>query len=761
MSVHAAYARPHDASLPLFPNIPGLPTPAARETQTLSLMVSLFSGVAGFELGMEPYGHEVTLFCEIDPCAQAVLRSWKPHVRLEQDVRLLDELPADGRLLCAGFPCFPAGTFVTTDAGQESIESLAVGRRVLTHEGRYRPITRTYVTPDAPLVEVRVQGAPPIRCTPDHPFYARRPIRNEIHNRVAFTEPEWVPAHALTPDHLVALPMDTETVAGRSWESPAFWYLVGRYLGDGWLVEYARRGRKNSVCRKVLVCTSHDDADVLAGKIADAGYHATRSPERTVTKFHISSSALVEFLRPFGRYCEGKRLPEWVFSAPREVLAALWQGYVDADGSVNELNTRATTASRALAIGMARVARLVTGRASSVYAFARRPGAIEGRRHGAQRGYEVRVQHGPNLQAVCDARHMWAPVRRVAALDERTTVFNIEVEEDHTYVAEGVVVHNCTDLAKAGEKRGIFGPQSGLVRDIFRLLAKRRVETIVIENVVDLLSLASGIGIEYITSQLEALGYRWAYRCLNSAAFGVPQRRRRVYIVACQHGDPREILLVDNAPENSPVRAADVDIDAHAVGFYWSEGRGGLGLALDHVPPLKASNTPPAILFPDGRLVTPNIRDAERLQAMPVDWTRPGEVGGASGRWRLCGNAVTRTVPQWIAGRMEHPLPYAAGATDQRFTPGRDRWPKAAWNMGDGPRAARVSENPCGMARPAIGDFLQFAAKPLSARATAGFLGRARESRLNFPPGFLERVDAHLQRQRDIEQPQRELLLAA
>ena len=50
--------------------------------------------------------------------------------------------------------------------------------------------------------------------------------------------------------------------------------------------------------------------------------------------------------------------------------------------------------------------------------------------------------------------------------------------------------------------------------------------------------------IKYIVERLEALGYlSWAHRVLNSAAFGVPNRRRRVFLVASLHGDARDVLL--------------------------------------------------------------------------------------------------------------------------------------------------------------------------------------------------------------------------
>lgn len=44
-------------------------------------------------------------------------------------------------------------------------------------------------------------------------------------------------------------------------------------------------------------------------------------------------------------------------------------------------------------------------------------------------------------------------------------------------------------------------------------------------------------------SELESLGYRWAHRVIGLTGFGLPQRRRRVFILASLHGDPRDVLL--------------------------------------------------------------------------------------------------------------------------------------------------------------------------------------------------------------------------
>lgn len=310
----------------------------------------------------------------------------------------------------------------------------------------------------------------------------------------------------------------------------------------------------------------------------------------------------------------------------------------------------------------------------------------------------------------------------------------------------------CTDISPSGRTAGIFGEQSGLVRDVFRLLGRKRIEWVVLENVLFLLSLHNGIGIAYITQQLEALGYRWAYRVVDSLGFGVPQRRRRVFIVASLHHDPREVLLADDAGPLPQVRAAAVDVSEQAVGFYWTEGRSGLGLAVDAVPPLKAASTvgipsPPAIMLPDGTVGTPDIRDAERMQGLPSDWTAPGARFGRNVRWRLVGNAVTRDIPDWLARRMAEPARYDS-RRDREMRPGR--WPKAAWNMGTGVHVSGASENPLGRPQPMLRTFLRHPLQPLSARATRGFLARARAGSLTFPAGFLERLDAHHDRMQEV-----------
>lgn len=301
----------------------------------------------------------------------------------------------------------------------------------------------------------------------------------------------------------------------------------------------------------------------------------------------------------------------------------------------------------------------------------------------------------------------------------------------------------CQDLSQAGMTAGIAGARSGLVGEIFRLLRKRAVPWVLLENVPFMLQLGGGRALEVVVSGLEKLGYRWAYRVVDSLAFGVPQRRERVFLVASLEGDPRQVLFADDIGGAEPATPSP----GLAFGFYWTEGTRGLGAAVDAVPTLKGGSTigipsPPALLLPSGGVVTPLIEDAERMQGFPAGWTEPAErAGRRSHRWKLVGNAVTVDVAAWIGERLAVPGDYD-GSWDGALAP-RSRWPLAAWNMGKGRFAADVSTWPVCRPRPHLHEFLKNP-RPLSVKATAGFWARLEASSLRRPKWFDAGIVRHL-----------------
>lgn len=103
----------------------------------------------------------------------------------------------------------------------------------------------------------------------------------------------------------------------------------------------------------------------------------------------------------------------------------------------------------------------------------------------------------------------------------------------------------CQDLSIAGLRKGLAGSRSGLFWEIIRIIDETHAEQIILENVAGLLSSKQGQDMGIVITALVERGYGVCWRVLDSQNFGVPQRRRRVFIVASRgdHRRPVEILF--------------------------------------------------------------------------------------------------------------------------------------------------------------------------------------------------------------------------
>lgn len=313
----------------------------------------------------------------------------------------------------------------------------------------------------------------------------------------------------------------------------------------------------------------------------------------------------------------------------------------------------------------------------------------------------------------------------------------------------------CTDLSQAGRTVGIGGVNSGLVSHLFDALrnagARNKLPTLMIENVPNMLALDRGEAMAYLVRELESLGYRWAYRVVDSRFTGVPQRRRRVILIASIDLDPRAVLFADDAGipliENL---ASDV------YGFYWTEGRSGLGWAQDAVPTIKGGSTigipsPPAVWVPAAsagrKFLKPSIEDAEEMQGFDRGWTDVESIGArrAGSRWKLVGNAVTVGVAQWVAGRLLSPGPVVVDY--KAWSRGLSSWPTAAWGEnGKVYSTSPLSEFPLHRPYQHLSEVIDWSeAEVLSHRASSGFFNRLQKGNLGRHPGFRADMHEHVQ----------------
>lgn len=542
-------------------------------------VAELFAGVGGFRLGLDGYRSEehpefdmpsaggfATVWANQwePPGTNAKQFAWRCYEErfgagtcVNEDIhKVLDGYEAgtidipNVDMVVGGFPCFVAGTPILTNEGYKPIEDIRPGDMVLTHRNRFRKVVKTGVKHDAPLVEIKIMGSLPITCTPNHPFMTRSRSRVWHDNRwnYAFGDLHETPAENLDSRTFVMMPEVGTKVANPHDMTEEEAWLIGRYVADGYYSDSLRAGRKNSYKHRITFCVGRGKLDAFMGHLDK--YHATIcKEERSVNKVIVNSERLLELIKIYapGKGALNKNFAMGVMHLPVELKTSILDGYESGDAGRYSSNGDETDISiSTVSIGLVRMLCLlirdVRKRVATVSCSRMsETTVIEGRTVNQHDFYTVRYKRGEykRRQTFEVDGNTYTPVRSVSNLDMRGTVYNFEVEEDHTYVVENVVVHNCQDysvakpLAMAG---GIEGKKGVLWWDIYRFLRlKPSVRYCLFENVDRLLkSPAAQRGRDFaiILSCLMSLGFSVEWRVVNSAEYGFPQRRKRLFIYA-------------------------------------------------------------------------------------------------------------------------------------------------------------------------------------------------------------------------------------
>lgn len=563
---------------------------------------SVCSGIEAASIAWEPLGMRPAWFAEIEPFPSAVLALRWPHVANLGDMKKLAKKVLAGEIespdvLVGGTPCFTAGHMVLCKNGYKPIENVCPGDYVVSHLGRLQQVKRVG-SKIANTGLLNAVGQPlGIRTTNDHPFLAVRwKAQNTRKNGTYFkrellSEPEWraacdMPGYqwcALT-NFNIAFP----DICSRFLSEEQAMYLAGAYVGDGYIRRWRGKSKKAVVfginCQKLrkFHCRIPENIFSVASEI------------RGSIKVTLNDTCYANWLNEhFGELSHAKRIPAWVMSHPlRHVFL---QGYLDTDGTPSgKAGFRINSVSSALAWGVAGLSQ-TCGYVSSVSFIEVEPKKVIEDRVVNQRNYyqvticpqklsrKSRLAHGMLLRTVKEFKSV--------GLD---TVYNIEVEGDHSYILNGAVVHNCQAFSIAGLRGGLDDERGALTLKYVELanaIDDKRAESflkpavIVWENVPGVLSSAdnafgcflaglAGEDVPFEPGDRPESGksnafWRWdgktgchvpkwpqcgciygpqrkvAWRILDAQYFGVAQRRRRVFVVASARTDldPATVLF--------------------------------------------------------------------------------------------------------------------------------------------------------------------------------------------------------------------------
>lgn len=378
------------------------------------------------------------------------------HIQLG-DVTKIDylQLPKID-LLCAGFPCFQADTMIFTDKGYIPIQDIKVGDLVLTHKGNYKPVLAVGKRVANNCRVLKAECMLPILTTGNHPF---------------LTDNGFVECDKLNKGDTV-IAAKTNFIGEDMSLVDA--YLLGRYVADGYIIDSLRKGRKNSYNHKVIFCVGKgkEDAFERFGFLK----HFTKSKNKNVTKYILTDEQFMERCKKCGRGALNKQIPQIIFSCPDEIKKMFLQGYIEGDGNKYKDGFTATTISKKLALGLQLLLSSI-GYKNHIYLSKRpRKHIIKGRVVNQHDVYQVRFYpHHPYKQEKIIQKKLQI---------EDNYVYNMEVADDHTYIADNYVVHNCQDYSVVNSrKQGIDGKNGQLFWEVVRAIKAVKPKYIILENV--------------------------------------------------------------------------------------------------------------------------------------------------------------------------------------------------------------------------------------------------------------------------------------
>ncbi len=398
--------------------------------------------------------------------------------------------------------CFLDGAQVRTRQGDKAIEQVQVGDEVLTHLGRWRKVYHTQKRPyHGNIYKIRYYGDSQreLRVTAEHPLLVarrqRRSERNKEYQLVwaradSVKKGDYLVMPVYQPEaELVAAGIDIEIGRGRHApieryvefpQEPDFYRLLGYYFAEGHVDNEHYLTLSFNAAETSLL----DDAKTLLERFFGKSPIKNAPRQNGQTLVLASTEAARAFSREFGANVYEKRIPGWVLNAPQpflvEFVRGLWLGDGSYDARKNMFSYNSVSANLAYTF---RDALLRLGIAASV----NRQSRIAPRKDiyavviaspfnpqfGELVGVAAPAGDLSGSPFALDENFQYMPIKSIAVEEQETEVYNFSVEEDESYLAEGVISHNCTAPQYTTDSF-----HSGVIEIIVKKGARSRYSTI-------------------------------------------------------------------------------------------------------------------------------------------------------------------------------------------------------------------------------------------------------------------------------------------
>ena len=352
-------------------------------------------------------------------------------------------------------PCFPKGTLVMTSNGYKNIEDITTNDKVLTIDNTFKQVNAVMKNHSDDIYEVSISGSPIFEATGNHPFY----VASEKHK--VLSNKRWCDVRNLKKGDVVGVAINQNTILPQltfvDSSNYDFWWCIGRWFGDGWRSHTVRKSgkKKGKLIRDVIICCNKKDDELqeIISHLTWCKYRIVE--ERTVYKIYLTYledgfKGLWSWLGQFGDYATGKHFTNTIFDLPIDYLKTFINGYLSADGCKQGKWYSLKTVSKELAYGLEHCIYKCYHTPVSI-SICKTNGTeiIEGRQVKAHNRYIVRFDTKSHLQdrSFYSDGYMWMKIKGVIKINKECAVYNLNVENNHTYTVYNYIVHNCGTIA--------------------------------------------------------------------------------------------------------------------------------------------------------------------------------------------------------------------------------------------------------------------------------------------------------------------------
>ena len=446
-------------------------------------------------------------------------------------------------------------SLILSNKGYIPLEDIRVGDLVLTKSNTWHKVNKIFDNGINDTIFLNGMGFENIHCTPEHKFYVREMNRKGHSQKRFFKNPEFIEAKNICKKHYFGVPIIQEEIPFYT-DNLEFWYLVGLYLGDGWL--------KFGKGYDVVFGLNSKKINKLNNNVDVNNWNWSIYEENTCSRLRFANKEFYKFIEKYiGTGSFEKHIPYEILCLPKEQLAQVYKGYLDSDGcNINRTDKfQFSSVNKNLIYSMSLIINKLFHRPTQISLVKVKPQKmICGRLVNQHNWYLLRFTMNKKKQdhAFYENGYIWYPFTKIEnGLKER--VYNIEIDIDHSYIVQGCISKNCQDFSVSGKQAGgdkNSGTRSSLMYETLRIVEKLKPNYVIWENVKNLLSKKHKHNFDNYIEEMEKLGYTSYYKVLNSKNYGIPQSRERVFTISIK----KDLNQTFQFPKEFPLKIKLKDI---------------------------------------------------------------------------------------------------------------------------------------------------------------------------------------------------------